>query len=580
MANTFPTTQVTVEGLPGSPTVDLYELNITHGARWGEAIVGLPEAYAFEHRNLRGAAVTIKLGGTIVMRGHVVRDPSIVAEEDDTQVLSIADQRWEMSRVKIGQHGVGSLVEGFGGFSGVGLRIHFNPKGYGNRSEEPDGDEVYSFSTTATAQRWTLRQMLHFILFHYYPNLVVDDEELGSAWDTPESDVYLYLRTLPEALTLLARHAGESWALRYNGEAIEYQPVGANPPGEVTVNLPEAQSGERASAATAYSALHIEVTSSIVDNADRIEVHSAGIRMETMHSNYSGDLEIKPLLISPIEPTPKGYARMFIVDVTAYETWKLGKNLPEGSKPKRWMRQNLSRVSPQDGSYLNAEDPLLKTHYGRPILPEECCWINLDGGLEKYRLLSGITIRYDQGIILIHQNIRTAQGSASFVDGAEPEMRIWITLTTELELPVIYLNTPATHHIDADHRITVPIFRSEIIPQQRYKSLLPDLREESSVSDWVERATEAIEVYVDITDDFQAVYTAYAAGRLPKENMVVATLLDVPAMTIGSRLRVSPQNADLTGTEIITEIHYNVRAGAFATVYATNNFARLLVDDV
>lgn len=581
MPLTFQAKTVTVEGLPDSHALDplkLISVNIPHGQRWGLAGVMFPSSYALSQPSLNGSACTIKLDGTTLLRGHVVRTPNTADGNVDEVRIDIADLRWEMSRRKIGQKGIGPLVDVFGGFPHVGYRVHFNPGGVGNRSKnfDPDGDQTYTFETKQDSALWSLKQMLHFIAFWYYPDLHIDDASLNANWDNTESDLNLYTATVPQALFELAKRAGQSWALRYDSDTTYFQPVGGGTiPGTLTVNLPEADGDSKAQQATVYSAVDFDIDVSITDSCDTIEVHSGPIAHETLYSNH-GD---NPLLMSPTDVSPpSGYARIFFADVTKYEDWKLGLNLPSGSKPKKWLRQNVTRVNDQRAFIAQGSSDLL-TRYGRPMLPEDCCWVNFDGNETKYKLLSGISILFDDGIILIHNHVETSQGSIDFVEGASPDMYLWITLTTELELPYVYINTPSAYHIDATHPITVPIVRSDIRPMTRYKSLMPDYSS-TDLTATVEFAADDTEYYFQVDTDLQKVQQVNLSARGKKEVTARIQLLDIPMVTLGSKLAISPADAGLTGDEVVVEIDYDLENGDHVLVTATNHLGRVFLEEL
>lgn len=579
MPRTYEAKAVTVEaeGLP-SAILQITYLNIPHGARWGVARILFPAELGLDSLPTEGVACTIKIEGDVLLSGHVVTAPSTIADGEDEIAVDVADLRWEMTRVKVGMGGVGPLVEDFGGFPLVGYRVHFNPSGVGNRSKEVDQDgdgDTYTFEALATSEKWTLKQMLQFIVFWYYPDLVVDVDALSDAWDSVENDVNLYLLSMPAALSELAKRAGESWTLRYDGADVIYQPMGAAPTETVTLNLPDAGDDEPARSSSAYSALEATVVTSIIDSVDRVEIQSANILHETLYSNHGDD----PLLISPTdEPPPPGYARMFRVDVTKYEAWKLGKNLPEGTRPKPWARQNVTRVTSAN-EFLDAEDADLLARWGRPMLPEDCCWVNFDQNETKYKLLSGISILFDEGVILIHNHVETSGGSFDFVEGAQPTMYLWITLTTQLELPFIYRPDAEDHHIDAQHEIVLPILRTDITPMTRFKSLMPDYSS-SDLTQTVEFALLETEYYFQVTDDFKLVHDAYLAARGDKERIVHARLLDIPVIPLGARLQISPAHADLSGNEIVVDVSYDFANGDHVELMATNNLARLFLGDL
>lgn len=579
MSRTLIGKDITISGITDSesdPAV-LTRYDSHYGAAWGMAAVQYPAKYVQDISSILGVQVRISIEDETLLIGRVVKCPSRLDAGAETVQLQIADIRWDMARRRVGEHGVGELSETYGGFAGVGLHVCFNAGGRGNRSALPNEEGVYTFSTAPDAARWTRAQMLVFILAWYYPDMAVEEESLTGPWEEEEDNVQLYNQTIPAALSELSARAGESWAPAYEGENILYARLMATPTTAATFNLPATTGSATTASADENSVVDLDIENSILDSIDVLQVHTNNVWIEHTYENF-GDA---PLLVEESEDIrTHGYGRQFTVDVTQYEAHLLGAKLPAGSRPKRWVRQNGTRILESGDGYLAANDPRLLIQYGTAAMPEYCCWVNIDGTEVYERIQSGLLVIPDEARILLANtcSLIKADGSTYDVDCGIIE-RIRITVTTELEVPYVSYTSPTGYHIDADHPVKEIIQRSDIQPIQRYKSYLPDLTSANPNATQLLDPTEAA-WYFDPRTWADAVHNAYLPTRNRQEVTLRIRLLHMPVIALGAKVEITPAEVGLTGTEMVIGVSYDAANGQHVTVTATNNLARLIAGDL
>lgn len=589
MPLTYAANAITINGPSGvaaNERARIMGLSISHGENWGTATILFPGLYAAA-ANVRGKAVTIKVAGRPIFRGTVTGDTDSIGRGADDLLAVVCDLRWDMARMKVGQYGIGDLDPTWGGFTGVGYRIHFNPAGRGNRSATAT-DGVYTFAAGPTASQWTRRQILEFLLHWYYPTLLVP-ESLPAAWAEIENDLYCHLKPLPAVLTDLAARAGCSWALTYgeseeDGETASFAAISSTPATTVALDLPAATAGAKASDSSPSSIMDLQVERSIMDACDIVEIHTAPTIVETVHSNYGAD----PLLIASYPDVPTGYVAALRVDVTKYATHHLGASYPANTKPKRWARVLGTRANEFATGYLS-DQAALKAGAGSPLRPEDCCWVAFETPADpasRYRVFSGVQIVHDQGLILIGQRLEYDGGSYEFLEGASPTIYLWITLPTIIERNYIYRSaTPTTWHVDEDHPIVHAVQRTDFQPIERYQSWVPASQDPEAVE--LEDKTSVIEIlepdapalYVNIQPEMQLVHDAIRDLRSRQEVTLRAILLGMPALALGDKVTIAPADARLTGREVVVGLDYNLDRDELRLT-ATSNLARLVTNDL
>lgn len=580
---------VLIYGLGDVPTsfdpAKLTRLDMGHGRAWGIAELFFPKARAFDHELARGDACRLATADGTFFKGHVLDVRNAVVDGDDVSALTVYDIRWDMARTLVGQYGIGNLWTPGGGFAGVGLDIRFNPNGAGNRAHTKS-DTSYLFDTTTVAESWTLKDMLEFILVWYYPAMNVP-----TAWPdrmlVEEPDVNVQGVPVPEAISTIVERAGLSWAPVYDEDEITLAFVGdPASAGEVTIDLPAADLRAPASDASDYSALDLRHEVSIRDAVDIVEVRSARRLVETTYTSHPTYYGKAPLL-KRMETPPPGYAAGWYVDVTRYADYNLGKSLPAGSRPKPLSRQLITRIKDDATGYHEAGDLALLAGRGHVVLPEDTCFVMVDNN-DREQLLSGLTIRLDDALILLDYDMKTTAASYTWDLHSTPPIELFITLVTEIEIPFCYLTAPTTYHVDESHPIRTVIERNDIVPLMRWNAdhNLLALDYGGSPFAWetvepdLDPDTGEPVLYVDIKERMKKVHDAYLAARGQPEVTIRARLLDIPVIPLGAKLLVSPAEPYLTGNEIVTGVTYNFDAGDHVTVSASNAMARVMAGEL
>lgn len=588
MANTRAAKEVLVYGLGDVPAsfdpAKLTRLDIGHGSAWGLAEVFFPKAKAFEHEKASGDACRITVAGATLLIGNVLDVRNGVSAGQDGCYLTVYDVRWSMSRVKVGQYGIGPLWSPGGGFAGVGFNIVFNPRGTFNRQPESE-DDVYAFCTTTAAVGWRLADMLGFVVHHYWPDLVLP-EEWPPELLVVEPDVNVKLVGVAEAISTIVSRAGLSWAPVYEGETVSLGLVGAsNEARTVTLNLPGLEAA-KASDATDYSILDLEHTTSIRDAVDIVEVRSGPRVVESTYTSKTVDGDPAPLLTRMATPPP-GYAAGWTVDVTKYAENHLGKNYEAGSRPKPWKRALCTRVKDDATGYIDAGAAELLAGAGTRVLPEEVCFVQVDNN-DREQVTSGLTLRLDDAVLLLDYQMTTTAGSYTWTPGTNPVIEIWITLATVLEIPWVYQTTPSAYHVDASHPIRVVIERNDITPECRYRADHNELGTDyggrpftwTTLEPDLDGTTNLPKLYVDIRARLQAIHDAYKAARGLAEVTLSALLLDIPIIPLGAKALIGPAQPFLTGKEIVVGVSYEFTNGDHVRVTATNSMARALAGEL
>lgn len=589
--------EVEIEGLDDLATefatARLLTLDIPYGARWGTATIAFPEARAFKSTPSRGLPVTITYNEHILMKGHVISAPQNVSRQEDSCELTIADLRWMMGAVKIGQYGIGPVDPEAGGFPEVGYRVYFNPRGRPNRSVDPIESEenTYTFYSGPGARWWTREQALRLLL-HYYAPWLLPPGSFGAAWAENVTDLPLYPMDIPNALQALAARAGESWALRYDEGDVYYDPITGTPADTITVILPSDEGTNKASSSTALSAIDVRTTPAIVDSVDIVEIHSNPTWVEHTHSNVAlSEEDLKTPLLEGFVPKIPGYVYGYKVRVNAYHdgeaeppAWShnLGRNHEEGAQPKHWLRHNITRLKPSGDAYYDAEDDDMKAGLGQALRPEDCCWIKEESDETWHHVKSGIVVLPRLAMVLLRAKLTADDGWKfdSFPGDDFADVQIRITVTTELEHPRVIKSTPAGYHVHADWPITELIVRTDIKPTMRYESIVPDPATVQTDPNATVTKGEDPEWYVDVLTDMTNIGQKYLVARKLEENTIVVRTLEIPNVRLGQGLEISPTDAGLSGSEVIIRLFYDIDRGDYLTIVATNNLARLLVHDL
>lgn len=598
MALVWNTKPVTVTGLEAAgdefATAELVEISHPYGDQWGTCLLNFPRARAQSATALRGVGIVVKYDGRVVFAGHIVELPRSVGGNDDGISATAADLRWLLSKRKVGQYGTGE-IETDGGWQIVGYRPHFNPAGRRNRGTEKtttgEGDaavESYVFSDAADAAAWTAADILEFLIRFYAPTVTLDLDTLPDAWDAEIPDFFPYGKSIPAVITELASQVGCSWSLRYvraEGEpetTTQFVAIALGATETSTVTLPEHGDGTKASSATAWAARTVTVMDRITDSVDRIEVHAARTRIDMTFSTETDAQCVKCLKY--FAPALPGFCAAYRLDLTAPDLSAaiIACNLPSGARPVRWHRQLATLTTATDDDYETAESASLKAGIGNPVMAEQCVWLQYDEA-DPQLVRAGIRIDPVSMILYIEDTVQ-------FVDGGELEdlepgdhFGVWISAAVEWTHNTI-ARTPTPNRKDlllsSGSLTTDIVVRSDIIPQYRYRLVLPDKAHTADApNERTSFAKDAIEGYNIQTDTLTAMYEALQAARR-REVTVVAELLDIPEIIPGAKLAIAPADLDLTGDEIVTHYSASFRETSRVTLYATNNIARLTTGDL
>lgn len=583
---------VVISGLSAWPDdynpAELIELDLPYGARWGYAVVRFPKAFASNSTPAAGDSCTIRISGTIILRGVVTELPQNINAGADGSFCYVADVRWWWSRRKIGQYGIGSEDETAGGFPIVGYQVIFNPGGVANRSEEAVSPNLYTFSSTSTAQKWLRKDVLHFLVAWYAPSLTIGT--LSTAWDDPIENFIAYGKSTLDAISELCADTGVTWAIGYDeSENVSFLEITENPATTVTAKLENPHAGKKVDDASELSIREYSAITRITDSADIVEVQSGKKLIEATLTNYEDEDACQMLTL--FDPKMTGFCAALIPDVTKYETFHLGKNLPAGSRPKSFVRELVSRLKEdrtayypgwtEEASETEGDYAELLAGKGFPVHAELCVWAE-DGEnpTAMHLLKSGIRIIPEQALILVENTIEAHDGWWRDFYSFPEDLRLRITVVTEIEESLVIRSTdPATWHIADNYKLVETIVRTDIRPKYRYQTYLPTFDVDDPNLYYAEAETD-LEAYINASTLLARIGTPYLHAVRDAETDLTIRFLDIPTVAVGSKLAISPAVLGLTGNEIIAHIRYNCAESDYVEVRVTNNYARLIAGDV
>ena len=569
MGSVFDTARVSVSGLSSSlGEPEIQQLHIPYGSAYGSCTIAFPEMRG-TGISVDRSEVSVAVNGSTVFRGTAVVRRGSVGEGRDIPSIGLRDVRWLLAGTKVGQHGIGDLDEELGGFATVGYQLLFNPNGIGNKA--PDD---LAFTADATAVKWTLSEMLEFVLTWYADELLSLPSSFSSAWEEEADHVFLFLQSVPDAIDTLCALAGESWGVDYSTEPPKMVLLNSTPSGSVSLVLPERTSS--VSTATDSHILSLEYVDSVENSCDSVEVHTARERIETTHSNE--EAWSSGMVLEGFKCAEKGYVYGFKPDVTAYEAAALGKNLTEGSRPKRWLRYLCSQVS--DTSWLSALDSEIES--GRGALPEQCLWLKsgADGAVPR-RIVGGFSIRFDRCELLFAEQIELANGGGARISAeswASGYWTVYFTVATEMEFNQGVVSVTGSQHVSAG-TLKEAIYRSDMVPMYRINAMLPDLTTEDE-DDTITAGNGAMEAYVDLDDRLLELGKRYRIARGAVEYSADIRTLGLPAVKLGNGISISGASVDFSGNEVVTSIDYDLAGGDFVVIRVTNNIARLIAGEL
>ncbi len=587
MAATWKGKAVDVFGLAGIPSgfgnAELVGMDVGLGDQWATALLTFPESLPHSAAAVAGDWVRIEIGGETLILGHVISTPSIVDAMTQHVDAVVADLRWRLSTVRVGQSLIGPLSGG--GWPDVGAEIHFNPGGFPNRHatlRDQAGGNAYNFQR-GSRTFWTLRDALEFVVYWYCAAFTFSAGGLPAAFDDAAMDLNLYLVPGPAAITEICRRAGYVWAPTYSGTATVLTVIGPGGAGSYTINLPVPDQGnnpDRAKNADEWSALSVKTTPTIVDSVDAVEVHGGPTIVETTHTTANVPGGNSLLVVTGRTGDPDHVAEIS-VDVREYAANFLGSDLVFGSGPKRWLRELVSKIRGDLTTYWPPLDLEVESNLGETVLARDCLWFlasDAEPGTDPTRIVGGFRIDFDQARIYLTERLRKANGKS--FSGTKADWlagQWWFTVATEIEIRRLATMTPSVFHVSAGEPLRVALYRSELRARQWYYSRLPVL---SKDSDFIEAATGGVEYYIDPLTDLENLRNRYLAARQWEENTVVVRTLDLPVVDLGVRLLIQPAAVDLIGNEIVVRVTYDVAAGDHTTIVATNNLVRGFMGDI
>lgn len=577
MALTYRLPGVRVSGLGGGPAwrdAELLSLRVPAGRNYGRAEFALPQAVALEDLPATGSVIQISRGGVVMFRGRLLEAPASVGPGHDSVQAMAADVRWDLQRIRIGQYGIGPFDPTDGAFEEVGYEVWFNREGRPNRSASMSGG-AYTFHHGTGAQWWTRREVLRWIATWYTGGLMtVDADGVSTAWDGRMEDGLLYMQDVAEAISDLARASGEAWGVTFRPGETRFAAIRPGAGASLTIDLAPAEGGRKAGTSRENSAVHVNVLRSIEQSADVVEVHSNRMLMEHTYSSDGTD----PLLTG-FTPSDPRYAYGWRVDVTKYLPHGLGASLTAGARPKRWMRENLTRMS-SAGAYYAAGSAEAAAGLGDALRPELCVWLRPSGGGALYWIRSGFTILHEEGVVLFEPVMRLHSGTEYLIYGAAAwgGFELDLTVTTETERRQMSRSTPPApgdYHLGASQPVVETVWRSDVTPRKRYASYVPTWSASLPPTRTL-TASGAEEAYVDVTAALNATGEEYWAARRPPAVRVAARLLGLPATAaLGRRIRMRNVKG-LTGDEVVTHLEWDAAGGDQLVVQGTNNLAELL----
>ena len=565
-----PQVTLTFDGAPviSATAARLTSLRLQANGAPGMATVAWSAALAQGISADMGRAVSIALGAQVLLRGVIAEGPVRISTSEDTAQAAIVCDKWRMAARIIGEAGTGTLPaegedQGREGFSDVGFDIVCNPDGRPNR--KPD---TLDFSTGSDAVYWTLADCLRLVFEHYVdPELAVlpeSLEHLGATWAHEPTGLDLAGMAVPQALDAICEQAGAGWTLSYGAIntpslwAVVHPTLGT----ERTVSLFEPKDGKSAKQAGEYHATEISPMLSILHARDDVHMFSAPAVVELTYDNIN-----EPHLLQGAWIEDKEYRVRYYTNVLAYQARGLGRNLSAGSPPKPWLQRLVTRQDPATGAYLTAAeiaaDPALRN---LPTLEQPFVWIALDKDADPIlwrRVAGGYRIDFENATIDFRTEIEiyTADGETETITIGEstwPQVGVELTVATITGEPAIART--AAESLYLPQRRSVREDRSDLVPEKRFKSVLPDPNSPDPNAAFI-WAHETEETYVDVSSQLSQALAAALAAESAPELRIRASFAFVPPFAIGERMSFSGRLDLGLSTVVIDAIDYQFADG-------------------
>lgn len=538
------------------------------GATPGTALVTYPSEPADNTTRQMGSRAWIKIGGSTVFRGAVAHGPFAISVDQDEVQLVLVDDKWRMAGNKIGQYPIGTQGSPAGslGFKDVGFDVTFNKDGKPNKQTS-----ALDFTNSTTADFWTLADIMEFIFQYYVPTTIASLETSvlnTSSYERIPTHLSLFGQTAVQAVNTIAELAGESWSLRPGDSRSEFCRVYPDGGTVRQVNLFASKSGGQAVNASERHASECNVALSVENVHDKYQVFSSLIVKESVMTNTGSD----PLLTRVANFKHKEYAARFTVDVSKYEANNLGKNLSSGAQPKAWLTDLVTREKSDGSGYhtaaeITANEALLKNKRA-----DVAIWISLDGTEANAKLCVGkykIDVKHALIDFEARPEIMDDKGKGRHqVDVTDwSTIGIWMTVATVLETPEIVVSAEDAFLPDSQYEL---INKTDLVPERRQNSWLPDLSVTDNPNAISKLATSAEEKYVDVTARLTEVIDSSLAQSPEVESPIDIVLPFYPVWQVGDKVTIAGRDSGANGNEVITAITFNVHHDYETRIQASN----------
>jgi len=540
-------------------SADLYA-----GATPGSVVVEYPTVYAEPGAVSIGQTARLTIGSKTVFRGTVGAAPFAVSAGSDSLSLILYDDKWRMNRRIVGEPDIGPNGDEWNKyFTDVGQEIIFN------KDNRPNKDPAeLDFCTGSNAVYWTLSTALQAV-FEWW----VDDDidlyigGLDSVYNRKPAHFVAKGSTALSAVDQLFEMAGDTWALRPDAEGNVARRCRPGYGTRRTLRMFDPKTRKSVTSGSKWSLDNIDINITMLNNRDVHAAESSPIVVESTYSTAGGD----PLLYRVEDFTDKKFAARYAVNVGNYAANGLGVDLSDGSRPKRWLPRLVTRMAASGDTYVTAAQiaasPILAE---LPALDLQLWLVPSGASFDNAQLvLSGYEIDTEHCLVDFEKEIEVVNdagesGTGSVEDWSDVD--IWLTVATVLESREYKIFGFAEPYLPEQY--TKLLDKSDLQPERRYKSLMPDL-DTASVNDAVQIAWSEEEKYIDVTDDLQdAVLSSLAASPQTEISMQIG-LPFFPVLDIGDRVVLAGRDTDATGDEIVTHITYRA-VEARTSLDATN----------
>lgn len=539
------------------------------GAAIGSASVRYPANHAEAITRDLGNVGRIKIGATTIFRGRIGHGPIAIGEGDDEVQIVLFDDKWAMQGRVVGQPGIGTqgTPTGVAGFKDVGFEVCFNKDGRPNK--DPSS---YDFNTGATAEYWTVRDVLHFLFLYYVPSSVATisaTEIAHDAYELAPTHLYIVGQTALQAVDAAVKLIGETWTLVPGTSVSTFKAIRRDSGTVRKVRLFRPGGHAKVTAATEDHAQEAYVSLSIKDCKDVFYAVSAPVVQETTYSTAN------ELLARNTSYLDKEYQTQFRVDVSKYLTNNLGRNLSAGSKPKPWRPDLVTRMNSSASDYLTAAQIAASPALQNNKRVEIPVWVSRDGTTpERKFIVGGYRINALEGTIEFKSVLQAAVAAGKDAEALTisdwSAAAVWLTVATVLETPESTVSSNAAY---LDTPMYATISKRDLVPEKRRDAMLPYLA--STPHAVVTVAYEATESYVAVTDLLQDIADGAAAAAPDVETPLSARLPFFPAWQVGDRVELAGRDLGTSGNETIVSLVYDVHHSYMTTIEATNVFSAI-----